>query len=93
MSKQRIKFSALPEGSTESEREHYRQLGEPPEEALPYIEQLEKKLQELTPEPKTIITLDTGHLSPKNVALIRQLVEISRKWLETKAHNEQNHSF
>jgi hypothetical protein len=40
-----------------------------------------KKLQELTPEPKTIINLDTEHMSPEKQALINRVVNLSLKWL------------
>lgn len=40
-----------------------------------------QKLQLLTPEPKTIINVDSGHISPDNQNLINQISEISLKWL------------
>ncbi|NGX44436.1 MAG: hypothetical protein K1060chlam3_00603 [Candidatus Anoxychlamydiales bacterium] len=39
-------------------------------------------LQELAPEPKTIINLDTPHLDPSRKDIINEVVEISLKWLE-----------
>jgi hypothetical protein len=44
-------------------------------------EESARKLRELTPEPKTVIELDTEHMQPNAVALIAQLVATSRQWL------------
>lgn len=41
-----------------------------------------EKLQELTPEPKTVINIDTEHMSPEKQDLINRIVSISLKWLE-----------
>ena len=41
-----------------------------------------KMLQELTPEPKTIITIDTTHVSPNRKDIIDEVVKISLDWLE-----------
>ena len=43
-----------------------------------------KKLQELTPYPKTIINLDEGHMSPKNMELLQKVITISKNWLDEK---------
>ena len=43
-----------------------------------------KKLQNLTPEPKTIINLDTNHLSPTNQQQLKELNKICGKWFEEK---------
>lgn len=39
-------------------------------------------LQTLVPEPKTVINLETPHMSPENLDLNLQLIHISRQWLE-----------
>lgn len=41
-----------------------------------------QKLQELTPEPKTIINIDTTHLQPGRKDIIDEIVKISLNWLE-----------
>ncbi|NGX63860.1 MAG: hypothetical protein KR126chlam6_01278 [Candidatus Anoxychlamydiales bacterium] len=41
-----------------------------------------QKLQKLTPEPKTIINIDTKHLDPNRQDIINEVVEISLKWLK-----------
>ena len=41
-----------------------------------------QKLQELTPEPKTIINIDTEHMAPDRKDIIDQIVKISLNWLE-----------
>ncbi|MCB1085349.1 MAG: hypothetical protein KDK60_04535 [Chlamydiia bacterium] len=41
-----------------------------------------KRLQDLVPEPKTIMNLDTGHMHPTKTALNLRLINISRDWLE-----------
>ena len=41
-----------------------------------------KKIQELTPTPKTIINLDEPHMSPTNETLIQKVIDISKKWLD-----------
>lgn len=43
-----------------------------------------KKLQELTPEPKTIINLKTGHMSAKTTDLLKRINYISIKWLDER---------
>lgn len=40
-----------------------------------------QRLQKLTPEPKTIINIDTKHLDPNRQEIINDVVEISLKWL------------
>lgn len=40
-----------------------------------------RRMQQLKPEPKTVIELDTTHMSPSNPALTRQIVETTRTWL------------
>ncbi|MCB1107893.1 MAG: hypothetical protein KDK76_07345 [Chlamydiia bacterium] len=42
------------------------------------------RLQDLVPEPKTVINLETEHMHPKNTELNLRLINISRKWLEEK---------
>lgn len=42
-----------------------------------------ERLQNLVPEPKTIINLETEHMHPDNTELNLRLIDISRKWLET----------
>lgn len=39
------------------------------------------KLHQLTPQPKTIILLDEGHMHPRKPELTKKLVDISRGWL------------
>lgn len=39
-------------------------------------------LQELTPEPKTIINIDTKHVEPRRKDIIDKIVKISLDWLE-----------
>lgn len=43
-----------------------------------------ERLQELVPEPKTIMNLETEHMHPKNTELNLRLIDISRKWLDEK---------
>jgi hypothetical protein len=40
-----------------------------------------RRMQQLKPEPKTVIELDTPHMDPRNPVLTRRLVGISRDWL------------
>lgn len=40
-----------------------------------------RRMQALKPAPKTVIDLDTSHMDPKNPALTRRIVEITREWL------------
>lgn len=42
------------------------------------------RLQDLVPEPKTIMNLETEHMSPKKPELNLRLINISRSWLEEK---------
>lgn len=42
------------------------------------------RLQDLVPEPKTIMNLETEHMSPKKPDLNLRLINISRSWLEEK---------
>jgi len=42
------------------------------------------RLQELVPEPKTIMNLETEHMHPKSMELNLKLINISRKWLDEK---------
>ncbi len=42
------------------------------------------KLQELTPEPKEIINLNSGHMHPSKPQLTQQLIELTRQWLSEK---------
>lgn len=41
-----------------------------------------RRLQNIIPEPKTIINLDTDHMSPDNTELTLRLINISREWLK-----------
>jgi hypothetical protein len=41
-------------------------------------------LHRLTPEPKTVVFLDEGHIHPKKSDLINKLIEISTQWLIQK---------
>ena len=38
-------------------------------------------LHQLTPQPKTVVILDKGHMHPRKPELTRELVKISREWL------------
>ncbi len=40
-----------------------------------------RRLHQLVPEPKTIITMDAGHMHPQNRDLTRELIRISTRWL------------
>jgi hypothetical protein len=40
-----------------------------------------RRMQQLKPEPKTVIDLDAAHMSPKNPVLTRRIVGITREWL------------
>ncbi len=40
-----------------------------------------RRMQALKPEPKTVIDLDAAHMDPKNPALTRRIVEVTRGWL------------
>jgi dienelactone hydrolase len=40
-----------------------------------------QKFQQLTPQPKTVMILDAGHMHPSKPELTRRVVEISRQWL------------
>ncbi|NGX50998.1 MAG: hypothetical protein K1060chlam2_00855 [Chlamydiae bacterium] len=42
------------------------------------------RLQELIPQPKTILNLETGHMHPDNTELTLRLINISRSWIEEK---------
>lgn len=42
------------------------------------------RLQNLVPEPKTVMNLETEHMSPENPDLNLRLINISRQWLEEK---------
>lgn len=42
------------------------------------------RLQDLVPEPKTVMNLETEHMSPQNPDLNLRLINISRTWLEEK---------
>lgn len=43
-----------------------------------------KKLHQLTPEPKTIVILDEGHMHPRKPELTKKLVKITREWLKER---------
>ncbi len=59
---------------------HFLLLNSTNDEQIPF--RCAEKLQKMTPEPKTIINLDTEHLHPGNPELIQRLAEISRSWIE-----------
>ena len=40
-----------------------------------------RTLQRLIKEPKTIVDLETEHMSPENAELTRKLIDLSRRWL------------
>ncbi|MGD9486533.1 MAG: alpha/beta hydrolase family protein [Calditrichaceae bacterium] len=40
-----------------------------------------ENMRKLTPEPKTIITLNEGHMHPDKPELTAKIIDISRKWL------------
>ncbi|MGD9898109.1 MAG: alpha/beta hydrolase family protein [Calditrichaceae bacterium] len=40
-----------------------------------------EKMRMLTPEPRTIITLNEGHMHPDKPELTAKIIDISRKWL------------
>lgn len=43
-----------------------------------------KKLHELTPEPKTVMILDEGHMHPRKPELTKKIEKISMKWLKER---------
>jgi hypothetical protein len=43
-----------------------------------------EKFQQMTPEPKTIINLESGHVSLEDRVLLDQVIKISRSWVEEK---------
>ncbi len=47
------------------------------------------RLQELVPKPKTIMNLETEHMSPKKPELNLRLINISLKWLDEKRRQGQ----
>lgn len=49
------------------------------------------RLQELVPQPKTIINLETEHMHPDNTELTLRLIKISRSWIEEKRRSAQLH--
>jgi len=42
-----------------------------------------KKIQELTPEPKTIVNIGTDHILPERADIIQEVLKISLNWLDT----------
>lgn len=50
------------------------------------------RLQNLVPEPKTIINLETGHMHPDKKELNLRLIKISRDWLEEKINSSKQES-
>lgn len=48
-----------------------------------------KRLQNIIPEPKTVINLETEHMHPDNTELTLRLINISRSWLEEKHQVKQ----
>ncbi len=42
------------------------------------------RLRNCVPEPKTIITLDTKHITPESTEIIEELYEISKEWLDER---------
>lgn len=39
------------------------------------------RMQELTPEPKTIVWLDAGHMNPGDPLLLAEIIRLSREWM------------
>jgi fermentation-respiration switch protein FrsA (DUF1100 family) len=39
------------------------------------------KMHRLTPEPKTVVWLEAGHMNPDNPALLLEIIRISRNWM------------
>jgi hypothetical protein len=46
-----------------------------------------KKLQRLTPYPKTVVNLEEGHLGPETTKILKEINEISKKWMDEKLKN------
>lgn len=42
---------------------------------------LSRRLAELTPEPKEVVTLDAGHMHPRNPELTQRVIRVSQDWL------------
>ncbi|NIP81920.1 MAG: hypothetical protein GWM90_22970, partial [Gemmatimonadetes bacterium] len=42
---------------------------------------LSARLAALTPEPKEVVTLDAGHMNPRNPELTQRVVRLSQDWL------------
>lgn len=42
---------------------------------------LSSRLAELTPEPRDVVTLETGHMNPRRPELTRRVVALSQEWL------------
>jgi pimeloyl-ACP methyl ester carboxylesterase len=42
---------------------------------------LSRRLAELTPEPKEVVTLDEGHMHPRNPELTQRVIQLSQEWL------------
>lgn len=43
--------------------------------------ELSERLAALTPEPRTVVTLEGGHMSPRNREVTEQVVRLSQEWL------------
>jgi pimeloyl-ACP methyl ester carboxylesterase len=43
--------------------------------------ELSQRLADLTPEPRRVITLDAGHMGPRDPALTATVVRLSQEWL------------
>lgn len=43
--------------------------------------ELSTRLAELTPEPREVITLETGHMNPRDPELTQRVVRLSQDWL------------
>lgn len=46
-----------------------------------------KKLQRLTPYPKTIVNLEEEHLGPKKQEILKKINKICKKWMDEKLKN------
>jgi hypothetical protein len=46
-----------------------------------------KKLQRLTPYPKTIVNLEEEHLGPETTKILKEINEICKKWMDEKLKN------
>lgn len=42
---------------------------------------LSARMADLTPEPKEVVTLDSGHMNPRDPALTQRVIRLSQDWL------------